>query len=167
MAVKVLVGTPSLNGSSGVESVTGDGVDNIDPKNPVLSFPNTSEVTETTDKNYVTDDEKTILSNTSGINTGDETTASIQAKRPLKTVNNTSLEGIGNIEILGGVETVNTLAGNVVLTAENVNTTATSGKTIKAEIDENPTATQLGRIKQELDTNAGGWVVSIDGTDIT
>jgi len=69
MAVKVLVGTPALNGSSGVESVTGDGVDNIDPKNPVLSFPNTSEVTETTDKNYVTDDEKTKLD---GIEAGAE-----------------------------------------------------------------------------------------------
>ena len=167
MAVKVLVGTPALNGSSGVESVTGDGVDNIDPKNPVLSFPNTSEVAETTDKNYVTDDEKTILSNTSGINTGDETTASIQTKRPLKTFNNTSLEGTGNIEILGGVESVNGETGDVVLTAENVDTTATSGKTIKAEIDENPTATQLGRIKAVFDSNSGEFVMSIDGTDIT
>jgi len=96
-----------------------------------------------------------------------ETTSSIQAKRPLKTVNNTSLEGTGNIEIVGGVETVNTLTGDVVLTAENVDTTATSGKTIKAEIDENPTATQAGRIKADLDTNSGGLVLSIDGTDIT
>ena len=35
----------------------------------------------------------------SGTNTGDETTLSIQTKRPLKTINSTSLEGSGNIEI--------------------------------------------------------------------
>ena len=117
--------------------------------------------------NAFTDDEKTLLGNQSNSNTGDETTSTIQTKRPLKTVNNTSLEGTGNIEIVGGVETVNTLTGDVVLTAENVDTTATSGKTIKAEIDENPTATQAGRIKADLDTNSGGLVLSIDGTDIT
>lgn len=46
-----------------------------------------------------------------GTNTGDETTLSIQTKRPLKTINSTSLEGIGNINIdisgkLDKVETV-------------------------------------------------------------
>ena len=47
---------------NGVESVTGQGVDNSDPQNPVLSFPDTdSEVTETTDKKYVTDVEKTKI----------------------------------------------------------------------------------------------------------
>ena len=44
MAVKVLVGTPALNGSNGVQSVTGDGVDNADPKNPVLSFPTPNDI---------------------------------------------------------------------------------------------------------------------------
>lgn len=41
----------------------------------------------------------TNLSNT---NTGDETTLSIQTKRPLKTINGSSLEGAGNIVISGG-----------------------------------------------------------------
>ena len=41
----------------------------------------------------------TALNALSGTNTGDETTLSIQTKRPLKTINSTSLEGIGNIEI--------------------------------------------------------------------
>lgn len=36
----------------------------------------------------------------SGTNTGDETTLSIQTKRPLKTVDNQSLEGAGNIAII-------------------------------------------------------------------
>ncbi len=59
----------------------------------------TSLVTESTDKKYVTDAEKTVLSNTSGTNTGDETTSTIQTKRPLKNVNGESLEGTGDIDI--------------------------------------------------------------------
>lgn len=78
--IKVLIGTPALNGSSGVQSVTGDGVNNTDPTNPVLSFPNTSEVSETTDKNYVTDTEKTVIGNTSGTNTGDQDLSGLQPK---------------------------------------------------------------------------------------
>lgn len=47
---------------------------------------------------FVTGD-KANLDNQSGVNTGDETTSSIQTKRPLKTVTNKSLEGVGNIGI--------------------------------------------------------------------
>ena len=43
--------------------------------------------------------DKANLDNQSGINSGDETTLSIQAKRPLKTVNGESLEGSGNVQI--------------------------------------------------------------------
>ena len=43
--------------------------------------------------------DKANLDNQSGINSGDETTLSIQTKRPLKTVNNESLEGSGNVQI--------------------------------------------------------------------
>ena len=43
--------------------------------------------------------DKSNLDNQSGINTGDETTTTIQTKRPLKTVTNKSLEGVGNIGI--------------------------------------------------------------------
>ncbi len=48
--------------------------------------------------NFVAGD-KSNLDNQSGINTGDETTTTIQTKRPLKTVTNKSLEGVGNIRI--------------------------------------------------------------------
>ena len=48
--------------------------------------------------NFVSGD-KANLDNQSGVNTGDETSTSIQAKRPLKTIDNKSLEGTGNIEI--------------------------------------------------------------------
>ena len=61
------------------------------------------------DTNAFTDAEQTNLSNQSGVNTGDETISSIQTKRPLKTVDNQSLEGPGNISV--GVKTV---TGNVV-----------------------------------------------------
>jgi hypothetical protein len=40
----------------------------------------TSQVAETTDKNYVTDAEKVTIANTSGTNTGDETPSSIKTK---------------------------------------------------------------------------------------
>jgi len=64
--------------TEGVQTVTGNGVDNTDPQNPVLSFPDTSEVTETTDKNYVTDAEKVVVGNTSGTNTGDQDLSDLQ-----------------------------------------------------------------------------------------
>ena len=51
------------------------------------------------DTNVFTDAEQTKLGNQSGTNTGDETTASIQSKRPLKTVEGNSLEGTGDINI--------------------------------------------------------------------
>ena len=47
---------------------------------------------------FVTGD-KANLDNQSGINSGDETTLSIQTKRPIKTVNGESLEGNGNLQI--------------------------------------------------------------------
>ena len=56
------------------------------------------------DTRIITAGEITKLSNTSGTNTGDETTATIQSKRPLKTVNSQTLEGSGNITISGTVE---------------------------------------------------------------
>lgn len=47
------------------------------------------------------------ISNTTGTNTGDETTASIQSKRPIKTIGGQSLEGPGNISVpSSGVQSV-------------------------------------------------------------
>ncbi len=86
--LKVILSTTAGGGSvSGVQSVTGDGVDNTSPENPVVSFPNQSEV---------------------------------QAIRPLKTVNNESLEGTGNITIDAG-GSINSVTGDGVGgTAEDV-----------------------------------------------
>lgn len=44
--------------------------------------------------------------NLSGTNTGDETTSSIQTKRPIKTVNGNSLEGSGDIDLNNGNTTI-------------------------------------------------------------
>ena len=88
--------TPISQTGGGVDSVTGDGVGGT-PTNPVLSFPDTGEVSEVSNKKYVTDAEKTVIGNTSNTNTGDETTSSIQSKRPIKTVNGSSLEGSGDV----------------------------------------------------------------------
>jgi len=71
----------------GVQTVTGDGVNNTDPSNPVLAFPNADQV----------DDSATTNKFATGTNTGDETTATIQSKRPLKTVSSKSLEGTGDV----------------------------------------------------------------------
>ncbi len=47
--------------------------------------------------NVFNDSAKQTVANQSGVNTGDETTATIQTKRPLKTVNGETLEGSGDI----------------------------------------------------------------------
>lgn len=56
------------------------------------------------DTRTITPSEITTISNQSGTNTGDETTATIQSKRPIKTINSQSLEGTGDIVISANVE---------------------------------------------------------------
>ncbi len=78
----------------GLESVTGDGVDNTDPNNPVLTFPVAGEV---------------ILSPAGGVSAGnlqegiEELDAEIQAtlvsSTNIKTVNSNSLVGSGNVTV--------------------------------------------------------------------
>ncbi len=63
---------------------TGAGVDSFNGRTgavvPENGDYNTGQVTEVTDKNYITDAEKSTIGNTSGTNTGDETPASIKSK---------------------------------------------------------------------------------------
>ena len=88
--------------------------------------------------NLMTDAEKIKLANTSGTNTGDETTSSIQTKRPLKTIEGQSLEGSGNIDLtkndigLGNVDNtsdldkpISTATQNALNLKENVANKAT------------------------------------------
>ena len=97
-----------------------------------LDTTTTENITDFTDKRFITDAQSTVLSNTSGANTGDETTSSVQtklgvsttatdgyltsadwnifnSKQPalisgtnIKTINGASLLGSGNIAISGG-----------------------------------------------------------------
>jgi hypothetical protein len=117
-------------GGGSVNSVTGDGVSGT-ATDVILTFPTSTQVDNdslipganvtlalnelgvaTSDNataigtnaanitNNATDI-NTLQTNNTGVNTGDETTLSIQTKRPLKTVNLQSLEGVGNITISG------------------------------------------------------------------
>ena len=52
-----------------------------------------------TEAGLLNNTDKVKLNNTSNTNTGDETTLSIQDKRPLKTIEGISLEGIGDIDL--------------------------------------------------------------------
>ena len=107
--VSIDVGVISFNGRDGVVvSANGDYT--------------TAQVTESTDKNYITDSESTVIGNTSGSNSGDETTLSIQTKRPLKTVNGNSLEGVGNVVISGPALTKVSSYSSAVINNFNTNT---------------------------------------------
>jgi len=94
----------------------------------------TANVTDSTDKRYVTDTEKAVIANTSGTNTGDETTLSIQTKRPLKTIANQIVDGSGDISLTKsdvGLDNVDNTsdADKPVSTAQQ---TALDGKLAKA-----------------------------------
>ena len=65
----------------------------------LTSFTETDPIFLTSEASNFVAGDKANLDNQSGINTNDETTTTIQTKRPLKTVTNKSLEGIGNIGI--------------------------------------------------------------------
>lgn len=92
--VRVVIQKPINGVSGGVQTVMGDGVGGTST-NVVMVFPNADQV----------DDSTTTNKFAIGTNTGDETTGTIQTKRPLKTVNSQSIEGTGNIDV-GGVSNV-------------------------------------------------------------
>jgi len=82
-------------GSSFVESVTGDGVDNTDPFNPVLSFPDADEVddTSTTNKFATQAQLDQIATNTSDI----------ASKRDLTAQKNSIEDDAGDLQLVGDV----------------------------------------------------------------
>ena len=100
-SIRVVIQKPVNASDLGVQTVKGEGVNNTDPQNPILSFPNNSEA---------------------------------QLIRPIKTVNYESLEGNGNIEIIGGVTSVNTKTGDVFLTGEDIQTSIGSSFTVNSAI---------------------------------
>lgn len=87
--------------TAGVERVLAYGSDGIGFEKPTSDFltSETDPIFQASEASLFVAGDKTNLDNQSGINTGDETTLSIQTKRPLKTINNESLEGSGNVQI--------------------------------------------------------------------
>ena len=65
----------------------------------ITSFTETDPLFQASEASLFVAGDKANLDNQSNINTGDETTSSIQTKRPIKTINGDSLEGAGNITI--------------------------------------------------------------------
>ena len=65
----------------------------------ITSFTETDPIFQDSEASLFVAGDKANLDNQSGINSGDETTSSIQIKRPLKTINGESLEGSGNVQI--------------------------------------------------------------------
>ncbi len=113
-----------LDGSGRLPSVDGSQLTNL-PAAPVTSVAGytgdvsltTSDVTESTNKNYVTDAQLTILGNTSGTNTGDQdisgittNAAEIAANTTNITTNTNAISGLGT----ASGEDIGTGAGNVI-----------------------------------------------------
>ena len=87
-------------GSSFVESVTGDGVDNTDPANPVLSFPDADEVddTSTTNKFATQAQLDQIATNVTDIGTN---ATDILLKRDLTAQKNSIEDDGGDLQLVG------------------------------------------------------------------
>lgn len=83
-----------LNGQS-----QGGAVDSVNAKTGVVVLDADDIGDASTTNKFTSEADINRLANTNGTNTGDETTATIQTKRPLKTVNGNVLDGSGNIVI--------------------------------------------------------------------
>lgn len=88
------------SGASFVESVTGDGVDNTDPSNPVLSFPDADEVDDSTTTNKFATQVQLdqIATNVTDIGTN---AADILLKRDLTAQKNSIEDDGGDLQLVG------------------------------------------------------------------
>jgi hypothetical protein len=80
----------------------------------------TADITPSTDRNYVTDVQSGVISNTSGINTGDETTSSIKSKLGITTLSGSNTGDQTNI-------TGNAATATKLSTVRNINGVAFDG----------------------------------------
>jgi hypothetical protein len=83
----------------------------------------TADIAPSSNRNYVTDVQSGVISNTSGINTGDETTSSIKSKLDITTLSGSNTGDQINITGNAATSTTATTAGNITATS---NTTLTS-----------------------------------------
>ena len=97
---KVINISPTLLATIASALQSGDNISSlVNDAGYLTTFTETDPIFQASEASLFVAGDKTNLDNQSGINTGDETTSSIQTKRPLKTINNDSLEGTGNIQI--------------------------------------------------------------------
>lgn len=142
----------------------------------------TADIADSTNKRYVTDAQLTVIGNTNGINSGDNATNSqysglaaskqdtLVSGTNIKTINNTSLLGSGNINISGsgGVTTLDGLSGAITL-VEGANVTITDNGTNQITISAtggggggSGTVTSVA-----LSTGTTGTDVNVSGSPIT
>lgn len=95
----------------------------------------TADIADSTDKRYCTDAQKTVIGNTSGINTGDETQSSIKTKLGITTLSgsNTGDQDLSGLQaaITGGATTItaNNLTANKALVSDSSGKVAVSAVT--------------------------------------
>lgn len=119
-------GVPGVKGNDGITPDTDSFVNKSTTINNKALNSNiiltTTDINESTDKRYCTDTQKTIISNTSGINTGDETANTIKTKLGITTLSGSNT---GDQDLSGFVvktTTVNNkaLSANVALTTADI-----------------------------------------------
>ena len=111
--ISTIASTKDLKVSTALQNAITNALQSGDPISSLLndagyltSFTESDPIFLASEASNFVDGDKDNLDNQSGINTGDETIITIQAKRPLKTINNNSIEGAGNLDLITGVQSV-------------------------------------------------------------
>lgn len=146
------------NGSNTTASITCDGALTVNGSNVLLSGTTTSSIEDSIDKRYVTDTQLTVISNTSGTNTGDQDL----------TVNTTKT--INTISSVSGVLTIDVATYHSLLTialTENVTSwvfnnlpSAGSFKDIEIQLTQGSSAYSCVSPATSGKTAGGTWIVS-------
>ncbi len=94
----------------------------------------TADVTASTDKNYVTDAQATVIGNTSGTNTGDQTTitgnaGTATALQTARTIGGVSFDGTANITVASATGGFTVSGGALALGSQNITSTGSIGAT--------------------------------------
>lgn len=113
----------------------------------------TADIAASTNKNYVTDAQATVIGNTSGTNTGDETITTIKTKLGITTLSGSNT---GDQDLSGYVPTTRTvnakpLSANVVLTTADV--ADSTGRRYQTE-NQNTYNDATSSIQNQIDTKA-------------
>lgn len=170
----------SVNGRTGVITLTKAdvGLDNV----VNLDTSTTANITDSTDKRFVTDANLVVLGNTSGTNTGDETNSTIKTKlgtdlsNKVDKVTGKSLISDSEITRLASVVNYNDTAVQAHMSDTAVHVTADNKTTwnskangththVKADITDFPTIPPAYTLPTASTTVLGG--VKVDGTSIT